>query len=1476
MAAASRDPSRLKRIPKPAPPRVIRWFQERPSPYPHEQEALDHIRELMPPAEPFRAWATFCFTAGSGRVNECDLLILVPRGLFLLELKAHSGRLVNNGGTWNFHYADRVRTLRNPLHLTEMKARELKDRLVWAAKASGSHVVIPRVEAAVFLSARDLRSELDEQQRINVYGRNDRDTGLPRIWDDLLALPPKSSSETARRELFRFAQLLPDLMKKIGVSASTAHLRFDDDWELSKSPIDGGPTWEDRLAVRQHPIREEGRVRIYLVGDQADEKARRAVERAAEREYQVLQGINHRGIVQALQFRDHRGCPAILFRHRSSDLRLDSYLDTYGTSLSLADRLNLVRQLAEALRYAHDRSLYHRALAARSVYVSCRDDGSRPVLRVTDWQVAARDFDTTPLSPVGRSSLHSEHVADAAEVYLAPEFDQRYADPGDLDLFGLGAVAYLVLTGRPPAANRSELLQRLRVDGGLRPQTVADEVPDELNDLVFSVTRADVADRLTSVAAFLEKLDAFEQQRTAVEQSASAGVDPLEVLPGQQVADGWTVERVLGTGATSRVLLVRAEVVTPEGEMRSETRVLKVALDEGARAARLRDEAEALEKVGGGRVVRLIDGPRQMHGRTVLLLEYAGERSLGERLRSEGRLTYHELARFGDDLFVALDQLAGQGVRHRDIKPDNLGLFRRADRSWELKLFDFSLTKASDENLRAGTPGYVDPFLGADPRRSRYDDHAEWYAAAMTLHEMASGERPRWGDETANPAMRDDEVPTLAVELFDPALRPGLVEFFERALHRDAHRRFEDLRQMREAWRKVFATADATAPPSTPATVDASPSVSVEEARDRAAEAAELDTPLGAAGLSPAAESAAHQLGATTVGELLEIPPHLISRARGTGTLVRRELNRRHRQWRTRLGQRPEQPASAAAPHATADQAGEAGAGRRLGVEELAALVAPEPEERGRRPEAVRLLLGLPAADGSPSPLAPWCTQLEVAERLGVKQPTVSTYHRGAIERWAALPELREVCDELVEHVRAAGGVVVVEELAAELRMRRGTREGADDPWRVAALASAVVRAALDTELWEKNKDEENQPRLAVLRRGGRVFVAAESLPGTADPVPADLADYAQRLGEVATRLVAADPLPDRSAVLRNLRQVPVPEGMAPLADTRLVALAAAVSGNARYSPRLELYPKDLGLVRALRISQAAAGVLPGHGVSAEELLARIRSRFPDLELGEPTRMEVQDALREAGFSLEYDPQSRRFLPPAVTLTGSGLSSLTTGRHTDIATDLAVTAAAAGRDPVALLEEQLGESLRRGGFLALTLRGRQLPGVAELLAAAYPLTPVDLGAVFLGELRRIADERGQWEAVLRSDARFAASGELSRGLRSYVRAAWQRTEERLRERVAEAGPRTVLLLHNAGLTTRYADAGGHALLTGWQNAARRSGADPHGLWLLCPTDAPQAAPRLDGRIVEVLGDHERAVLREDFLSRLAENGSAAA
>ncbi|MFE0962216.1 BREX system serine/threonine kinase PglW [Streptomyces fungicidicus] len=1450
----------MSAAPKPAAPAPReRWFQPRRSGFQWEQEGLDHLRGLMPGSEPYRAWATFQFTGASGRINECDALIAVPGGVYLLELKGHPGRVVNHGDTWQFHGDDRVRTLRNPLHLTDLKAKELKGQLERAARTLGMDPrQVPFIKPAVFLHDPGLVSGLDEFQRTSVYGRNDGASGLPKVWDDLLGRPPE-------RESWRITpvigQRLEQLMQRIGISHSTAHLRFGDDWKLQPRALDAGPGWEDRLAVRDDGlVQESGRVRIYLAGQAASAEQRAKVDRAARREYQVLQGINHRGIVQAAQIREHQGGPAILFRHRESDLRLDAYLDAYGGRLTPAVRLDLVRQLADAVRYAHNRSLYHRALAARSVYVSAREDGSEPVLRIADWQTAARDFETTLHRSLGDTPLDAGLIADTAQVYLAPETDQEFADPGDLDVFGLGSLAYLLLTDRAPADRRSALLERLQSDGGLHPYAVTDSVSSALDALVFRATTADVRDRLASVDEFLELLADVEADAAAPQSPGAPPADPLTVQPEQPLGDGWTVARVLGTGATARALLVRRPL--PEGE-EEELRVFKVALDR-EKDARLYAEAKALKEVGGGRIVKLLAEPRELAGHAVLEIEYAGGYrgaddqepvSLGSRLRDQGPLGYDQLERFGNDLFQALDALAARGVRHRDVKPDNLGLFKRSDGSWQLMLFDFSLADAPDQDVHAGTRGYLDPFLGG-AGRSRYDDHAEWYAAAVTLHEMASGERPVWGDGQSDPRMATDAAPHVAAELFPQALSEGLKGFFERALHRDVEQRFDSLRQLQEAWRQVFRTADAAHPATTPATVGLS-AEDLEDVREQAAEAATLKTPLAAAGLSPRAVSVAEGLKAHTVEQLLDIPPHLISRARGAGNAIRKELNRRHRQWTQSLRRRPAPKRPVALEPDALEEALES-------VDTLAArLTPPEGKRRTRpRPDVVRATLQLPGVLEAGEALEPWPAQSLIAKTLGISQPTVSQNQQVAVEQWAGMPWLDRVRDEVVAVLAERDRVSTAEELAAELRARHGAGSGA--PAVSLARALAVVRAAVEAEIRKRDDDPdgaapgepaEAPARLAVQRRGGRVVIALEDQPGSDDPTPAELADYATVLGETAADLARREPLPGRTTVLRELRAVAAPDGMAPLADTRLVELAASMAGGVAFSPRLELFPLDLGMSRALRISQAPAGVRPESGITPDDLLSRVRARFPGLGvLDGTTYVELSEALAEAGFPLDWDTERRRFFPKA----GEGRGSRPALSSSVLTSTGSLYAAAQGRiaegrDPREALAARLTETRRLGGFLALTLKGPDLPGVADALAARYDTVAVSLSVVFLDALRELAEEQSvRWQALLKADAKFTATGTLGAALASYTRLAAERVRQRVVDLAEGTGPRSVVLLHEAGLIARYWEAGGRELLAGLQQAARRPADTPHGLWLLLPTEDPRATPVLDGRTVEVV------------------------
>lgn len=1416
---------------------MSRWNQEFPSPFPWEQEALDHIRALIPDIEPYRAWATFTFSAQSGKVHENDLLVCAPAGLFLVEIKSHPGRVENRGNTWIVHRpGGKTSSFTNPLPTVDAKAKDLKSRLRWAARELGFNESIPFIDAAVFLSDPGLGVNLDEQQLIKVYGREDGTNGLPRIWSDFLNQPPRSQH---RRVTAAFEIQLPRLMHKIGVAGSRRYLRLSR-WQMDAKPIDSGPTWEDRLARDEDMRDDQRRIRIYLSRRLASADDQRAIERAARREYNALRGLTHRGIVQVADFHIHEAGPAVLFHHLENDLRLDHYLDQYGDTLDVGTRLGMVRQLAEALNYAHGRHLFHRALAARCVWVTARPDGAKPTLRVGDWQTATHNSDSTGLGSLEPSSLSGRNVSAETHVYLAPEFKQPDADPLAMDVFGLGALAHLVITGKPPAPSRRELADKLRSDEGLLMSTMVDGIPADLDGLIWHATHPNPNYRIHAVAdmaVFLDKLDAIQENLTRADDDET---DPLDLVRGQVIDGEWEVSKVLGSGSTAKAILVKRIGPTPTGE--DEFRVLKVALDD-EKAESLHEEAVVLRLLHDSHIVRWLEGPFTLGERTVIAVEQAGQDSLGQRLRTEGPCSIHELEQFGDDLFAALDHLAGNKVWHRDIKPDNLGVRRRRDRSQQLVLFDFSHARTPERDIEAGTRAYLDPFLGTD-RRPVYDSYAEWYAAAVTLHEMASGERPLWGGGAVDPQFTDEEVPPIAAEAFDPALRDGLVAFFTKALYRDIERRFQTLREMRDAWRTVFTQLDAQRPPTTSATVG-STAETTEEARDAAADQATLDKPLDVAGLSPRAVAAAATLGAQTVGELLAVPPYKVTKVRGVGRTIRSELLRRIRQWKLMLtGGEP-----------AAEPAAEPVAPIRVGyLDDLVTAVLPH---RGRknsmRAQVLRLLLGLPDEDGSFSDLPGWPAQTAVATSVGTTPVTVSRHLRAAGDQWSVDDRVNELRTAVVEILDEASRVMEVGELAAALLERRGAR--ADDERVRVSYAYAAARIAVETEV------RGDEPRVDTSRHGDRVLVALESLDGISMPSGPELTAYAAKLGKRADELAAVDPLPGPATVLRELRAIPVPEGMPAVPDSRLVALAAAASNTAAATARLELYPLDLSLDRALRMTQGSINPGPD-GLDPADLLTRVRSRFPALSLGlsdDPTPRQIESelsrALDRAGFELILEGGRFRRRPVPGTLTALA-SSTSFGSPPP-------RLGAAGDSPVL---RRLAAAVDRGGFLALNVRLRDADLAADVLARCFDVTAVDVGAEFVQELQELAGERKRaWSDVLRADERFSRDGTLPRGLAGYVREVWKRLAGRL---AAHAG---VLLLCDAGVFARY--PGGREVLVGLQQGTRLGRGGPRGVWLLCPVPAPKSRPVLDSLDVEIIGENEWLELPSDVLRSLTDEAA---
>lgn len=776
-----------------------RWHGHR-SEFPWEQEALDHIREQMPDAEPYRAWQTFMFTTDRGHVREVDLLIAAPAGLFLVEIKSHPGTVTNSGDTWMFADGRVTRTIDNPLSLTDHKAKELKSLLKRAARARGVTERIPFIRPAVFLSAESLVCELNEFQRSAVYARDglEDQTGLPGIWFGLL---DEEAAGGRTQVTPGFSRALPGLLTEIGI-ANMQRIGTVGPYELEQRSFGAGPAWADYLARNPAlPDDQPRRVRVYLTEriDSAGEAA--SVRRAAYREYMALQGISHEGIVRADDYSEELlAGPAVVFRHGSAWQRLDHFI-TGGTGtgggLPPGARLDMVRQLAEALDHAHRRHLYHRALAPQSVYVET--DGSCPQLRIADWQVAARADSTSNSGPGYDPEVFLKLLGRSAGAYLAPEFGRDGVSAAGLDLFGLGALASLVLTEEPPAADRDGLLARIEADGALTvpplaPLPTGGTPSPEVRDLIRSSTRQNPADRTQTVREFMRQLDLVEEALAA--RTRPGEKDPLDAVRGDVIA-GWTVRGVLGKGMTSKSLLVEG---TPERAGEDTRRVFRIALGDEV-ADRVRREAELLRSLNDSHVIRILDGPFEAGPpgarRTVIAVEYAQGEHLSEELRRYGPLATPELESLGEDLLAGIRFLGHRDIWHRDVKPDNLVLRTLPRNGRELVMIDFALSGLPDNDLTVGTPGYLDPFLGG-PGRNRFDQAAQLYSVAVTLHEMASGKLPEWDDHAADPEIR------LAADRFDPAIRDGLTGFLRTALHRDAEARFRDLHEMTIAWTDIF------------------------------------------------------------------------------------------------------------------------------------------------------------------------------------------------------------------------------------------------------------------------------------------------------------------------------------------------------------------------------------------------------------------------------------------------------------------------------------------------------------------------------------------------------------------------------------------------------------------------------------------------------------------------------------------------
>ena len=513
-----------------------RWTAVSQSAFEWEREALDFLREHLPDREPWRAWSNFEFIDDEGRVNEVDVLVLTPVGLILVEVKSRPGTLRGDAYSWTWTTEGRQVTTDNPLPLANRKAKRLasvlrrQEALVREASRGA-----PWIEPLIFLSAVRQRPVLDPgtDKRVVLRGApgSPDDAGVigTLIRADELGLSRRGTSDIAVTRAWVRA------IEQAGIRAPGRGRRVGD-YELGQL-LGEGDNWQD-FAARHAATGVSRRIRVYPYARAADSEARDRLARTAEREFRVLEGVEHVGIQRVLDYREAELGPALVFEHDSKAARFDRYLGQRHASLALDQRLALIRQLGEAMAYAHGKRLCHRGLAPQSILV--RDpESDAPRLQITNWQVASRGEGTSVGSVMTTGTRHVEdHLADPAKLYLSPEAVAG-GDEGAAraDVFSLGVIAYHILTGRPPVTNPLDLADRLREGNGLLLSGAMNGAGRWLEEMVRVSTAPVVRDRPRDAREFLDYLAEAEKE----------ALPPSRLLPPTSIQR----LRVLTTGSTT-------------------------------------------------------------------------------------------------------------------------------------------------------------------------------------------------------------------------------------------------------------------------------------------------------------------------------------------------------------------------------------------------------------------------------------------------------------------------------------------------------------------------------------------------------------------------------------------------------------------------------------------------------------------------------------------------------------------------------------------------------------------------------------------------------------------------------------------------------------------------------------------------------------------------------------------------------------
>ncbi|HEY9173311.1 MAG TPA: serine/threonine-protein kinase [Verrucomicrobiae bacterium] len=264
--------------------------------------------------------------------------------------------------------------------------------------------------------------------------------------------------------------------------------------------------------------------------------------------------LQHPNIVAIHEIGEHDGQPFFSMDFVDGPNLADL---TRGHPLPARRAAACLKSVAGAVQFAHQHGVLHRDLKPSNILI---DPFDQP--RITDFGLAKR-FPAALSAPTGPASAAAATTGAVIEddltltgqvlgspSYLPPEQAEGRADAGSptSDVYGLGAVLYHLLTGRPPfqAGTVKDVLHQVSHADPVPPQALNPSVPKDLETICLKCLRKEPGRRYTTAQALAEELDRFLRG------------EPILARPVNRLekAVRWCQRRPVLAGLTAALLVV--------------------------------------------------------------------------------------------------------------------------------------------------------------------------------------------------------------------------------------------------------------------------------------------------------------------------------------------------------------------------------------------------------------------------------------------------------------------------------------------------------------------------------------------------------------------------------------------------------------------------------------------------------------------------------------------------------------------------------------------------------------------------------------------------------------------------------------------------------------------------------------------------------------------------------------------------------